>query len=173
MLTWLPAPPHLAVVCLSSFAFSSLVCVASRVCMPAVSSSYSRLSERGRGEWDSHLVSQVHAAVASLCGLACALEAWQIHAWDTPQVAALSSSTLRSVSLMITCGYLLFDSVLLAMYFDWRREALTVLHHVGIVTAFVIGVTSGIGTVYMSLFLTNEVSTLFLNANFWMVRLMY
>jgi hypothetical protein len=139
--------------------------------MPASSSRYSRLSERGRGEWDSHVVSQVHAAVASLCGFACVVEAWQIGAWDTPEVAALSSSTLRSVSLMITCGYLLFDSVLLAVYFDLRREALTVLHHVGIITAFAVGIASGIGTVYMSLFLTNEVSTLFLNANFWMVRM--
>ncbi len=44
------------------------------------------------------------------------------------------------------------------------------IHHVGIIVAFVLGMSFSIGTFYMASFLINELSSINFSINFWLVR---
>lgn len=129
---------------------------------------YRSLPWTERGQWNAHVVSQVHAVCALAGGAACMAEAWPHVLTADVEYFALSSTAVRQAALCITCGYLLFDCANLVMFFD--VDVLTVAHHLGILVAFILGSVSGIGTLYMALFLLNEFSTLFLNANFFMAH---
>jgi hypothetical protein len=81
--------------------------------------------------------------------------------------AAFGDCAGRVPLLAATVGYLLYDLCLV-----WRNPALgdrlLLLHHSVIITAMGIGASSGIGTFYMAAFLANEISTIFLNANYFL-----
>jgi hypothetical protein len=83
-----------------------------------------------------------------------------------PEKATFGDSAARDWALMVTCGYLTYDLALCTYY---RREPwvtrLTLLHHALIMAAFSLGVWWHIGTHFMAVFLLNEASTPFLNAN--------
>ena len=86
-----------------------------------------------------------------------------------------SESYLRDCMLMITCGYLLYD-LIFCIYYALTATTpspaftspLVFLHHILILAAFIYGIYHHIGTFYMSTFLLNEFSTLFLNINFFL-----
>ncbi len=62
-----------------------------------------------------------------------------------------------------------FPDLCLCLYYRQALfNTLTILHHVLIITAFLLGVYSRVGTYYMSSMLLNEISTLFLNLNYFL-----
>jgi hypothetical protein len=81
--------------------------------------------------------------------------------------AAFGDGRLRKPFLAATVGYLLYD-LLMVLRNPELGDRLIILHHAVIITAMTLGVSSGIGTFYMAAFLTNELSTLFLNANYFL-----
>jgi hypothetical protein len=63
--------------------------------------------------------------------------------------------------------YWIADLFLVLVYWRMFKDPLTVVHHSVIIVAFLLGIYHSVGTFYMGGFLINEVSTLFVNANFF------
>jgi hypothetical protein len=86
---------------------------------------------------------------------------------DEPSRFAFSDVWLFDASLAFTNGYLLFDLFVLLFYRSlFPSFSSTFLHHLLILLAFHYGLFSHIGTFYMSNFLFNELSTIFLNFHY-------
>lgn len=115
----------------------------------------------------SYAVSTAHAAVAAAGGAYCFLVD-DGGAYSSPALAAFGRSEPRAFFLLVTAGYLAYDLCLVLSFRRALYSHLTVLHHLLIVCAFILGVASSSGTYYMAVFLVNEVSTLPLNANYFM-----
>jgi hypothetical protein len=123
-------------------------------------------------EWRSRVVSNIHAAVATLLGIYCFI--WSddaILAMNDPMASTFGVVWSRDISLSITCGYLAYD-LLLCMYYGsispGMVDRLTFIHHALIIMAFGLGVIWHIGTFYMTAFMINEASTFFVNGNFFL-----
>jgi hypothetical protein len=162
-------------------------------------------------EWNSRLVSNVHAFISCALGLLCFFASnsrvapvdhlssdtlsdrsstlplfLPFSSRFTPSLLAFNEEYVRDFSLMVTCGYLVYDLLLcLWVRFRFRKvqradgqrgavaidDGLTLVHHVLIIFAFHTGVRWHVGTYIMSCFLLNEISTFGLNANFWLAAM--
>lgn len=125
------------------------------------------LDKSQRINWDSRVVSQLHAMICIYLSFDLFFPfvvSVEIH----PIESAFGSSAKRDSMLLLTAGYLVYDLVLCIVHRAELGDPLTYLHHVLIIAAFVAGVYTKIGCFYMASFLVNEVSTIFLNANYFM-----
>jgi len=127
---------------------------------------YTSLSSETKIKWHSRIVSNLHSILAVHLGVCCII--FDDGAFVDPMKAYRGNTTFRSIALMITCGYLVYDLLLCAKHRDTLWDTMTAVHHSVILLAFTIGVATGVGTFYMSLYLSNEISTLFLNSNFFL-----
>lgn len=116
-------------------------------------------------EWKSRLVSNLHSLVAMVGGLSVCLETG---AFASPLDATFGMRPSRSCFLVVTCAYLFYDLLLCLQHRLALGDPLTLVHHVLILVAFATGLLTGIGTFYMGCFLMNEISTFFLNVNFFL-----
>ena len=85
-----------------------------------------------------------------------------------PVEATFHQSQETEMWLMITAGYLLYDLALLIYYARILGSLSMYLHHIIVLSAFFAGAALRIGTLYMAAFLVNEVSTIFLNFNYFL-----
>mmetsp|Transcript_46821 Transcript_46821/g.92143 ORF Transcript_46821/g.92143 Transcript_46821/m.92143 type:complete len:323 (-) Transcript_46821:192-1160(-) len=126
---------------------------------------FSQLSPKDQTEWASCVVSMLHCCIALVGGY------WILCVDDgggftDPHQAVFGNTDLRNGLLMVTCGYMLHDFILCTS--TGIAGVMVLLHHIFIMAAFLIGVFTGFATFYMGCFLVNELSTLFLNGNFFM-----
>jgi hypothetical protein len=126
-----------------------------------------------RALFASYCVSTAHALLSIAAGvhlLTC--DAATQRALYDPLESAFGHTPLRSLYLMMTAAYLTHDVLVCALLDRELRSELNpllVTHHVIIIVAFTLGIASHVGTFYMSVFLLNEASTLFLNANYMLL----
>ncbi|KAI8826108.1 TLC domain-containing protein [Fimicolochytrium jonesii] len=126
-------------------------------------------------EWANRATSTLHACMAAFGCLS-----WyqnDKHLLKVPTDYAFLNSFRNDFYLAITLGYLSFDLMRLC-YYKWLQPSShevssapigsMLFHHLTIILAYTIGVQYHYGTVYMCLFLNNEITTPFLNARFLM-----
>jgi len=118
-------------------------------------------------EWNSRVVSNVHAVISVCGGVFCFLLNDET-AYTTPMQAAFGESGSRNTVLMFTTGYLCYDLLLCIIYRSEIGDRLTMIHHSLILIAFSWGVYTQIGTYYMTSLLINEVSTPCVNINYFL-----
>jgi len=130
-------------------------------------STFERLSSSVQIEWHTRVVSNLHAPIAIMGGCWCCF-VQDGQGFTSPTHAAFGNTLPRSVFLIVTSAYLTYDFGQCLKHRKILGDSLTLVHHLIIVVAFTTGVATGTGTFFMGCFLLNEVSTLFLNANFFL-----
>ncbi|KAL8164589.1 UNVERIFIED_CONTAM: Transmembrane protein 56-B, partial [Gekko kuhli] len=119
---------------------------------------YSALPPVKRSEWDSRCVSTVHAMVV---GLFCLYILWYDDAvnanpiWGEPRMVKLN--------VAITCGYLLYDLLLLVRYWRTLGDSLFVSHHLAALYAYGYVLSRGVLPYFANFRLISELSTPFVN----------
>ncbi len=160
-----------AVVFMVSFVFWSLLYCMTRATGQLVLPrrallAYLSLDPDKQVEWDSRVVSTIHAIVSFILGYICFFVHPESMLGHTlPWQAVFGVVEFRDYALMITSGYLFYD-LLLCLRFSSLGDRLILCHHVLILVAFGVGVSTTVGTFYMAALLLNEASTPFTNLNF-------
>ncbi|XP_030052833.1 transmembrane protein 56 [Microcaecilia unicolor] len=129
---------------------------------PHLSSSFSqRYRELPAGkkcEWDSRCVSTSHALiVGSFCLYILAFDE-KVNAdpvWGDPR--------LVKMNVAITCGYLLYDILLLARYWKLMGDAYFICHHLAVLYAYGYVLNRGVLPYFANFRLISELSTPFVN----------
>lgn len=83
--------------------------------------------------------------------------------------AAFGSTELRDISLLVVSGYMLYDLVILLSFWRQLADPSMLAHHLVVGTALVLGVQFRAATFYMAVLCINELSTLFLNARYFLL----
>ncbi|XP_048870120.1 TLC domain-containing protein 4-B-like isoform X1 [Brienomyrus brachyistius] len=149
---------ELSVVVGSFVGFQLLFSVASPRLSPALAAGYSRLPSAKRPEWNSRLVSTVHALIV---GLFCLYILWFDGAVNEDPV--WGDPTLVKLNVAITCGYLLYDLLLLACNWSTMGDGFFVCHHLAALYAYGYVLNRGVLPYFANFRLISELSTPFVN----------
>ncbi|KAK6468742.1 TLC domain-containing protein 4-B isoform X1 [Huso huso] len=109
-------------------------------------------------EWNSRLVSTVHALIV---GTFCLYILWFDDAvnkdpvWGEPRLVKLN--------VAITCGYLVYDLLLLARYWKTMGDGFFVCHHIAALYAYGFVLSRGVLPYFANFRLLSELSTPFVN----------
>uniref|UniRef100_A0A0X3P340 Transmembrane protein 56 n=1 Tax=Schistocephalus solidus TaxID=70667 RepID=A0A0X3P340_SCHSO len=125
---------------------------------------YRSLNKNRRMEWDSRVVSSIHATIVSvLCVLSLIKERglWQDPLFATGDIA------LHALSISI--GYFLCDLISMPIYYKGKNLAIFIVHHSAALIAFYLIFVYRIGTFFGVYRLTTELSTPFTNQR-WFFR---
>ncbi|KAJ8404169.1 hypothetical protein AAFF_G00339420 [Aldrovandia affinis] len=159
---------EVTVVIGSFVGFQLLFSVASPLFSLAFTPGYSRLPPAKHTEWNSRLVSTVHALIV---GLLCLYILWFDDAvnedpvWGDPRLVKLN--------VAITCGYLLYDLVLLARNWGTMGDRFFVCHHLAALYAYGYVLTRGVLPYFANFRLISELSTPFVNQRWFFEALSY
>lgn len=176
-LYWFPFPFHIDIIniivfLLSAFCFFILYRIVQQFpyWFPtwSYSKAYKKLSKPHQVEWNSRIISTIHAILSLWTGYVCTMvHPDSIQGHIDPWEAVLGVVPFRNYALMITSGYLFYDFVL-CLHHRELGDQLVFIHHLLILCAFALGVCTTVGTFYMGCLLLNEASTPFVNFNFFM-----
>ncbi|XP_058509059.1 TLC domain-containing protein 4-B isoform X1 [Solea solea] len=149
---------ELTVVAGSFVTFQLLFSVASPWLSSAIAPGYRRLPLTKLTEWNSRLVSTVHALIV---GLFCLYILWFDDAVNANPV--WGDPSLVKLNVAITCGYLLYDLVLLACNWSTMGDSFFVCHHLAALYAYGYVLTRGVLPYFANFRLISELSTPFVN----------
>ncbi|KAK2829326.1 hypothetical protein Q7C36_017316 [Tachysurus vachellii] len=139
---------------------------------PLVSSTltrgYGKLPPNKINEWNSRLVSTVHAVIV---GLFCLYILWFDDAVNTDPV--WGDPNLVKLNVAITCGYLLYDLLLLACNWSTMGDSFFVCHHLAALYAYGYVLTRGVLPYFANFRLISELSTPFVNQRWFFEALAY
>ncbi|XP_034567531.1 LOW QUALITY PROTEIN: TLC domain-containing protein 4-B [Notolabrus celidotus] len=159
---------ELTVVAGSFVGFQVLFSVASPLLSYAITPGYGRLPSTKLTEWNSRLVSTVHALVVGLFCLYILQYDDAVNAnpvWGDPNLVKLN--------VAITCGYLLYDLVLLACNWSTLGDSFFVCHHLAALYAYGYVLTRGVLPYFANFRLISELSTPFVNQRWFFEALKY
>uniref|UniRef100_A0A8C1UXP5 TLC domain containing 4b n=1 Tax=Cyprinus carpio TaxID=7962 RepID=A0A8C1UXP5_CYPCA len=129
---------------------------------------YGKLPPNKLNDWNSRLVSTVHALIV---GLFCVYILWYDDAvnedpfWGDPNLVKLN--------VAITCGYLFYDLVLLACNWSAMGDVFFVCHHLAALYAYGFVLTRGALPYFANFRLISELSTPFVNQRWFFEALGY
>ncbi|XP_075758467.1 TLC domain-containing protein 4-like [Pelodiscus sinensis] len=124
----------------------------------ALSPHYGRLPSGKKQEWNSRCVSTLHALIVGLFCLYILYFDEAINAnpiWGDPYLVKLN--------VAITCGYLLYDLLLLLRYWKMLGDSLFVCHHLVALYAYGYVLSRGVLPYFANFRLLSELSTPFVN----------
>ncbi|XP_039628501.1 TLC domain-containing protein 4-B [Polypterus senegalus] len=159
---------ELKVVAGSFAVFQFLFTVASPYVSLILSQGYQHLHPVKKTEWNSRLVSTVHALIV---GTLCLYILWFDEAvnkdpvWGDPRLVKLN--------VAITCGYLLYDLLLLAMHWKTMGDGFFVCHHLAALYAYGYVLGRGVLPYFANFRLISELSTPFVNQRWFFDVLSY
>lgn len=159
---------ELTVVVGSFVGFQALFSVASPLLSSAITPGYGRLPHIKLTEWNSRLVSTVHALIVGLFCLYILRFDDAVNAnpvWGDPNLVKLN--------VAITCGYLLYDLVLLACNWNTMGDSFFVCHHLAALYAYGYVLTRGVLPYFANFRLISELSTPFVNQRWFFEALKY
>ncbi|KAG7491594.1 hypothetical protein MATL_G00005270 [Megalops atlanticus] len=143
----------------------SIVCpLLSRALAPG----YSRLAPGKHTEWNSRLVSTIHALIV---GLFCLYILWFDDAVNADPV--WGDPRLVKLNVAITCGYLLYDLLLLACNWSSMGDSFFVCHHLAALYAYGYVLSRGVLPYFANFRLISELSTPFVNQRWFFEVLSY
>ncbi|KAL7850674.1 hypothetical protein SRHO_G00200230 [Serrasalmus rhombeus] len=139
---------------------------------PLVSSTltegYGKLPPHKLNEWNSRLVSTIHALIV---GLFCLYILWFDDAVNADPV--WGDPNLVKLNVAITCGYLLYDLLLLACNWSTMGDSFFVCHHLAALYAYGYVLTRGVLPYFANFRLISELSTPFVNQRWFFDVLAY
>ncbi|CAJ1075401.1 LOW QUALITY PROTEIN: TLC domain-containing protein 4-B [Xyrichtys novacula] len=159
---------ELTVVAASFVGFQVLFSVASPLLSSAAAPGYGRLPPTKLTEWNSRLVSTVHALIVGSFCLYILQYDDAVNAnpvWGDPNLVKLN--------VAITCGYLLYDLVLLACNWSTMGDSFFVCHHLAALYAYGYVLTRGVLPYFANFRLISELSTPFVNQRWFFEALKY
>lgn len=159
---------ELSVVAGSFVGFQLMFSVASPLLSAVISPGYERLPATKHTEWNSRLVSTVHALIV---GLFCLYILWFDDAVNADPV--WGDPSLVKFNVAITCGYLLYDLVLLACNWSTMGDSFFVCHHLAALYAYGYVLTRGVLPYFANFRLISELSTPFVNQRWFFEALKY
>uniref|UniRef100_A0A3P9JF93 TLC domain containing 4b n=1 Tax=Oryzias latipes TaxID=8090 RepID=A0A3P9JF93_ORYLA len=159
---------ELTVVAGSFVGFQLLFSVVSPRLASTITPDCRRLPPPKLTEWNSRLVSTVHALIV---GFFCLYILWfddVVNAnpvWGDPNLVKLN--------VAITCGYLVYDLVLLACNWKTMGDGFFVCHHLAALYAYGYVLTRGVLPYFANFRLISELSTPFVNQRWFFEALKY
>lgn len=159
---------ELTVVASSFVGFQLLFSVASPRLSSYIALGYGQLPSTKHTEWNSRLVSTVHALIV---GLFCLYILWFDDAVNANPV--WGDPSLVKLNVAITCGYLLYDLVLLACNWSTMGDSFFVCHHLAALYAYGYVLTRGVLPYFANFRLISELSTPFVNQRWFFEALKY
>ncbi|XP_056460922.1 TLC domain-containing protein 4-B [Gadus chalcogrammus] len=159
---------ELTVVAGSFVTFQLLFSVASPLLSAVLTPAYGLVPANKLTEWNSRLVSTVHALVVGLFCLYILCFDDKVNAdpvWGDP--------TLVKLNVAITCGYLVYDLVLLACNWSTMGDGFFVCHHLAALYAYGYVLTRGVLPYFANFRLISELSTPFVNQRWFYEMLKY
>ncbi|KAG8006670.1 Transmembrane protein 56-B [Nibea albiflora] len=159
---------ELTVLAGSFVGFQLLFSVASPRLSSAITPGYGRLPSTKLTEWNSRLVSTVHALIV---GLFCLYILWFDDAVNANPV--WGDPSLVKLNVAITCGYLLYDLMLLACNWSTMGDSFFVCHHLAALYAYGYVLTRGVLPYFANFRLISELSTPFVNQRWFFEALKY
>ncbi|KAM4676347.1 TLC domain-containing protein 4-A isoform 1-T1 [Discoglossus pictus] len=122
------------------------------------SSTYKNLTHGKQCEWDSRCVSTVHALiVGSLCLYILAFD-------DAVNADPIWGDPFQvQMNVAITCGYLVYDLLLLTRFWKVMRDPYMVCHHLAVLYAYGYVLNRGVLPYFANFRLISELSTPFVN----------
>ncbi|KAJ8363413.1 hypothetical protein SKAU_G00122440 [Synaphobranchus kaupii] len=152
-----------------SFAvFQLLFSVASPWLSPALASGFNCLAPGKHTEWNSRLVSTIHALIV---GLFCLYILWFDDAVNADPV--WGDPSLVKLNVAITSGYLLYDLLLLACHWSTMGDSFFVCHHLAALYAYGYVLSRGVLPYFANFRLISELSTPFVNQRWFFEALSY
>ncbi|XP_035261755.1 TLC domain-containing protein 4-B-like [Anguilla rostrata] len=152
-----------------SFAgFQLLLTVVSPRLSPALAPGFSCLAPGKHTEWNSRFVSTVHALIV---GLFCLYILWFDDAVNADPV--WGDPSLVKLNVAITCGYLLYDLLLLACHWSTMGDGFFVCHHLAALYAYGFVLSRGVLPYFANFRLISELSTPFVNQRWFFEALSY
>ncbi|XP_018594157.1 TLC domain-containing protein 4-B [Scleropages formosus] len=158
----------LAVMGGSFVGFQLLFFLGSPLLSAFITPSYRRLAPGKLTEWNSRMVSTIHAFVV---GLFCLYILWFDDAVNADPV--WGDPTLVKLNVAITCGYLLYDLALLACNWSTMGDGFFVCHHVAALYAYSYVLTRGLLPYFANFRLISELSTPFVNQRWFFEALSF
>ncbi|XP_054859128.1 TLC domain-containing protein 4-B-like [Eublepharis macularius] len=125
--------------------------------------SYCTLPSVKRNEWNSRCVSTLHAMVV---GLFCLYILWYDDAVNANPI--WGDPGLVKLNVAITCGYLLYDLLLLIRYWKTLGDSLFVCHHLAALYAYGYVLSRGVLPYFANFRLLSELSTPFVNLRWFL-----
>uniref|UniRef100_A0A7N6BVC5 TLC domain-containing protein n=2 Tax=Anabas testudineus TaxID=64144 RepID=A0A7N6BVC5_ANATE len=159
---------ELTVVAGSFVGFQLLFSVASPRLSSIITPGYGQLPPTKLTEWNSRLVSTVHALIV---GLFCLYILWFDDVVNANPV--WGDPSLVKLNVAITCGYLLYDLVLLACNWSTMGDTFFVCHHLAALYAYGYVLTRGVLPYFANFRLISELSTPFVNQRWFYEALKY
>ncbi|XP_078125911.1 TLC domain-containing protein 4-B [Sander vitreus] len=156
------------VVAGSFVGFQLLFSVASPRLSYIITPAYKALPATKLTEWNSRLVSTVHALIV---GLFCLYILWFDDVVNANPV--WGDPSLVKLNVAITCGYLLYDLVLLACNWSTMGDSFFVCHHLAALYAYGYVLTRGVLPYFANFRLISELSTPFVNQRWFFEALKY
>lgn len=159
---------ELSVVAGSFVGFQVLFSGVSPLLSSTLTEGYGRLPPTKLNEWNSRTVSTVHALIVGLFCLYILRYDDAVNAdpvWGDPNLVKLN--------VAITCGYLLYDLVLLARNWAAMGDSFFVCHHLAALYAYGYVLTRGVLPYFANFRLISELSTPFVNQRWFYEVLRY
>ncbi|KAL7062283.1 hypothetical protein AAHC03_01588 [Spirometra sp. Aus1] len=125
---------------------------------------YRSLSKNRRMEWDSRVVSSIHATVVSVLCLLSLVKEREL--WQNPFFA---TGDIALHALSISIGYFMCDLLSMPIYYRGKNLVIFIVHHLAALIAFYLIYVYRIGTFFGIYRLTTELSTPFTNQR-WFFR---
>uniref|UniRef100_A0A8C5QFP8 TLC domain-containing protein n=1 Tax=Leptobrachium leishanense TaxID=445787 RepID=A0A8C5QFP8_9ANUR len=151
-----------AVCACSLIGFQFLFSVISHKISSKISTTYPQLSMAKQCDWDSRLVSNIHALiVGSFCLYILAYD-------DAVNTDPIWGDPFRvQINVAITCGYIVCDLILLARFWKVMRDPYIVCHHLAVLYAYGFVLNRGCLPYFANFRLISEFSTPFVNQRWY------
>ncbi|XP_028842913.1 TLC domain-containing protein 4-B [Denticeps clupeoides] len=159
---------ELAIVASSFVGFQLLFYGVSPLLSSIITKGYGVLPSSKHCEWNSRLVSTIHALIV---GLLCLYILWFDDAVNADPV--WGDPSLVKVNVAITSGYLIYDLVLLACNWSTMGDSFFVCHHLAALYAYSYVLTRGVLPYFANFRLISELSTPFVNQRWFFEALRY
>ncbi|VDO05464.1 unnamed protein product [Rodentolepis nana] len=157
-------PQEYHVYILLSFLFWSFVHHLASKWMFRNNPTYRALSKNKRMEWDSRIMSTIHATIVSILCVVSLVKETQL--WADPFFA---QGRLGVLALCISIGYFTCDLISMPIYYDRKNMIIFTLHHLVATIAFYQILDYKVGLFFGVYRLTTELSTPFTNQR-WFYR---
>ncbi|XP_072847696.2 TLC domain-containing protein 4-B isoform X2 [Pogona vitticeps] len=129
----------------------------------SLSPSYATLPSVKQNEWNSRCVSTLHAVIV---GLFCLYILWFDDAVNANPI--WGDPWLVKLNVAITCGYLVYDLLLLLRYWRTLGDSLFVCHHLAALYAYGYVLSRGVLPYFANFRLISELSTPFVNLRWFL-----
>ncbi|KAM7541172.1 hypothetical protein Aperf_G00000032714 [Anoplocephala perfoliata] len=126
--------------------------------------SYCALSRKKRMEWDSRVMSTLHATIVSILCVVALVKETQL--WSDP---FFGQGRIAFVTLCISIGYFACDLISMPIYYDRKNMMIFTVHHLVAAITFYLIMHFGVGLFFGIYRLTTELSTPFTNQR-WFYR---